>query len=184
MPAKRELRRTMAVRKKAIVTNAMEAVGESVEQPRRRSRRAMDLFTRRSATCRSSFTTVSTIYRHIRLPQRIVTARAGVNFFRQIVGVPVLSKEVLSQCTADYQKWGGDRRRQSSHPDRVGREGRVQGTPCPAVAAPQGADGWFCQPVRQLLVIVGRDGYARALCEGMTGDALPRMPIDSRQGTT
>ena len=40
----------------------------------------------------------------------------------------------------------------------------------------------FCQPVRQLLVIVGRDGYARALCEGMTGDALPRMPIDSRQG--
>ena len=42
----------------------------------------------------------------------------------------------------------------------------------------------FCQPVRQLLVIVGRDGYARALCEGMTGDALPRMPIDSRQGTT
>ena len=41
----------------------------------------------------------------------------------------------------------------------------------------------FCQPVRQLLVIVGRDGYARALCEGMTGDALPRMPIDSRQGT-
>ena len=36
---------------------------------------------------------------------------------------------------------GGDRRRQSSHPDRVGREGRVQGTPCPAVAAPQGADG-------------------------------------------
>ena len=41
----------------------------------------------------------------------------------------------------------------------------------------------FCQPVRQLLVIVGRDGYARALCEGMSGDALPRMPIDSRQGT-
>lgn len=35
MPAKRELRRTMAVRKKAIMTNAMEAVGESVEQPRR-----------------------------------------------------------------------------------------------------------------------------------------------------
>jgi hypothetical protein len=46
------------------------------------------------------------------------------------------------------------------------------------------SDDRFCQPVRQLLVIVGRDGYARALCEGMTGDALPRMPIDSRQGTT
>jgi hypothetical protein len=28
-----------------------------------------------------------------------------VYFFRQIVGVPVLSKEVLSQRTADYQNW-------------------------------------------------------------------------------
>ena len=32
MPAKRELRRAMAVRKKAVVTDAMEAVGEGVEQ--------------------------------------------------------------------------------------------------------------------------------------------------------
>src|SRR5215467_6647989 len=28
-----------------------------------------------------------------------------VHFFRRIVGVPVISKEVLSQRTADYQKW-------------------------------------------------------------------------------
>src|ERR1700751_3448905 len=28
-----------------------------------------------------------------------------VHFFRCIVGVPVISKEVLSQRTADYQKW-------------------------------------------------------------------------------
>jgi len=54
----------------------------------------------------------------------------------------------------------------------------------PAVFAPPTLYERFCQPARQLLVIVGRDGYARALCEGMTGDALPRMPIDSRQGTT
>src|ERR1700730_1008992 len=28
-----------------------------------------------------------------------------VYFFRQVVGVPVVSKEVLSQRTADYQAW-------------------------------------------------------------------------------
>ena len=28
-----------------------------------------------------------------------------VHFFRRIVGVPVISKEVLRQRTADYQKW-------------------------------------------------------------------------------
>ena len=32
-------------------------------------------------------------------PERVV------NFFRQVAGVPVLSKEVLSQRTADYQNW-------------------------------------------------------------------------------
>lgn len=28
-----------------------------------------------------------------------------VHFFRKVVGVPVLSKEILSQRTADYQNW-------------------------------------------------------------------------------
>jgi hypothetical protein len=28
-----------------------------------------------------------------------------VHFFRQVVGVPVVSKEVLGQRTADYQAW-------------------------------------------------------------------------------
>ena len=28
-----------------------------------------------------------------------------VNFFHQVVGVPVLSREILSQRTADYQNW-------------------------------------------------------------------------------
>src|SRR6201982_1141081 len=29
-----------------------------------------------------------------------------VHFFRQVLGVPVVSKEILSQRTADYQNWG------------------------------------------------------------------------------
>src|ERR1700740_509189 len=28
-----------------------------------------------------------------------------VHFFRNVVGIPVLSKEILSQRTADYQNW-------------------------------------------------------------------------------
>ena len=28
-----------------------------------------------------------------------------VHFFRQVVGVPAVSREVLSQRTADYQNW-------------------------------------------------------------------------------
>ena len=32
-------------------------------------------------------------------PERVV------NFFRQVVGVPMISKEILSQRTADYQNW-------------------------------------------------------------------------------
>jgi hypothetical protein len=28
-----------------------------------------------------------------------------VHFFRQVVGVPVVGKEILSQRTADYQNW-------------------------------------------------------------------------------
>src|SRR6476660_10035139 len=29
----------------------------------------------------------------------------GVNFFHQVLGVPVVSREILSQRTADYQNW-------------------------------------------------------------------------------
>ena len=32
-------------------------------------------------------------------PERVV------NFFHQVVGVPVVSREILSQRTADYQNW-------------------------------------------------------------------------------
>src|SRR6516164_4122036 len=56
-------------------------------------------------------------------PERVV------NFFHQVVGVPVVSREILSLRT------------QSSHPDRMGRKGRAQGRLCPAVATPHGAGG-------------------------------------------
>ena len=45
-----------------------------------------------------------------------------VHFFRQVLGVPVVCKEILSQRTADYQNWWTPCP-QSSYPDRVGREG-------------------------------------------------------------
>ena len=43
-----------------------------------------------------------------------------VHFFRQIAGVPVVSKEILSERTATYQSWVELLRPQSSHSDRVG----------------------------------------------------------------
>ena len=64
-----------------------------------------------------------------------------VNFFHQVVGVPVVSREILNQRTADYQNWVEALRTQSSYPDRMGRKGRAQGRPCPAVATPHGAGG-------------------------------------------
>src|SRR5439155_7895833 len=42
---------------------------------------------------------------HLRLPQRALAAEQVVHFFRQVVGVPVVGKEILSQRTADYQNW-------------------------------------------------------------------------------
>src|SRR5882724_1514462 len=56
-----------------------------------------------------------------------------VHIFRQVVGVPVVGKEILSQRTADYQNWVGSLRPQSSAADRMGRERRAQGRPCPAL---------------------------------------------------
>src|ERR1700731_4524901 len=60
-----------------------------------------------------------------------------VHFFRQVVGVPVVSKEVLSQRTADYQAWvepspaiigcRGNRKTTEgdSHPDRDAQFGYI-----------------------------------------------------------
>ena len=49
-----------------------------------------------------------------------------VYFFRQVLGIPVVSKEVLSQRTDDYQQLGGGLRPQPQDPDRVGRKRRPQ----------------------------------------------------------
>jgi hypothetical protein len=43
-------------------------------------------------------------------PERVV------NFFHQVVGVSVISREILSKRTADYQNWGPDSALLSSVP--------------------------------------------------------------------
>jgi hypothetical protein len=46
-------------------------------------------------------------YRHPWLPERSVSARTEqvVYFFRDVLDMPVADKEVLRQCTNDYQNW-------------------------------------------------------------------------------
>ena len=68
-------------------------------------------------------------------PERVV------NFFHQVAGVPVVSREILSQRTADYQNWVEAFARNHRYPDRMGRKGRAQGRPYPAVATSHGAGG-------------------------------------------
>ena len=59
-------------------------------------------------------------------PERVV------NFFHQVVGVPVVSREILSQRTADYQNWV----------EAFARNHRIPiERPRPAVATPHGAGG-------------------------------------------
>src|SRR4029079_1551811 len=61
-----------------------------------------------------------------------------VYFFRQVVGVPVVSKEVLSRRLPEL---GGVLRAHSQDADRMGREGVAQGRPCPASSPPHDATG-------------------------------------------
>ena len=70
-----------------------------------------------------------------------------VYFFRDVVGVAVVNKEVLCRRTGDYQDWVEAFARNHETPDRVGREGRAQGRLRPALAALDGAAG----PLRRLL---------------------------------
>jgi hypothetical protein len=42
------------------------------------------------------------------------------NEFRQVVGKPVVDKEVLRQWTTDYQNWVEAYARKSRHPDPMG----------------------------------------------------------------
>src|SRR5450631_2274876 len=60
-----------------------------------------------------------------------------VYFFHQVLGIPVVSKEVLSQRTNDYRSWGGGIRPKPRPPDRVGRQGREQKRLRPARYAPE-----------------------------------------------
>jgi hypothetical protein len=50
-----------------------------------------------------------------------------VFFFRNVVGVPTVDKEVLSRRTNEYQDWVEAFARKSRHTHRVGREGCAQG---------------------------------------------------------
>jgi hypothetical protein len=62
-----------------------------------------------------------------------------VHFFRDIVGVAEVSKEVLSQRTNDYQRWVEAYARNHLIPIEWAEKGVRQGGPRPAVAAANGA---------------------------------------------
>src|ERR1700689_1923700 len=49
-----------------------------------------------------------------------------VYFVREVLGLPVVSKEVLSQRTGDYRDWVEAYARQPSHPHGVGGKGSPQ----------------------------------------------------------
>src|SRR5262245_7083394 len=59
-----------------------------------------------------------------------------VHFVRKVVGVPVVSKEILSQRTADYQNWVEAYARNHHTPIEWAEEGVRKERLCPALAAP------------------------------------------------
>jgi hypothetical protein len=61
-----------------------------------------------------------------------------VHFFRNVVGVAAVSKEVLSQRTAEYQAWVGAYARNHRLPIEWAEKGSMQGRSCPALATPHG----------------------------------------------
>ena len=56
-------------------------------------------------------------------------------FFREVVGAPMITKEILGERTNHYQSWAAP---QSLYPYRIGREGPPQGGLCPPLATPHG----------------------------------------------
>ena len=64
-----------------------------------------------------------------------------VYFFRDVVGVPVVDKAVLSKRTAKYRGWVETFARNRGIPMEWGGERRPQGAACFAVVAPYGAGG-------------------------------------------
>ena len=59
-----------------------------------------------------------------------------VHFFRNVVGIPVLSKEILSQRTADYQNWVEAFARNHNIPIEWAEKGGAQGRLCAPLAPP------------------------------------------------
>ena len=59
-----------------------------------------------------------------------------VHFFRQVIGVPILSKEVIAQRTNDYQNWVEAFAAQPPAPHPVGRKRCPQRGLCAALVAP------------------------------------------------
>ena len=63
-----------------------------------------------------------------------------VYFFHDVLGLPVVDKEVLRQRTNDYQNWVQALRLQPQHPHPMGRKGSPQRGLRPTRSAPDGED--------------------------------------------
>ena len=70
-----------------------------------------------------------------------------VYFFHEVLGMPVVDKEVLRQRTNDYQELGGGLRPQPQHPHPMGRKESPQRGSGSTGAAPDGEG----QRLRRLL---------------------------------
>jgi len=75
---------------------------------------------------------------HLRLPQRLGAARAGGALLPQRRRRCGGGQRGLEPAHRRLPGLGGSLRPQSSAADRMGREGRAQGRPCPALATPHG----------------------------------------------
>ena len=89
-----------------------------------------------------------------------------MNFFHQVVGVPVVSREILGQRTAGYQvNWVEAFARNHRIPLEWAEKGDAQGKPCPAVATSHGAGGRApassTKASRYVTVIAEQEHYGR-----------------------
>jgi hypothetical protein len=75
------------------------------------------------------------IYGYLSGPSR--PAQVG-HFFRNVSGVAAVSKEVLSQRTAEYQAWVEAYARNHRLPIEWAEKGSTQGRSCPSLATPHG----------------------------------------------
>src|SRR3981189_2807543 len=75
---------------------------------------------------------------HLRLPQRAVAARAGGALLPERGRPCGGGQRGLEPAHRRLPGLGGSLRPQSSAADRMGREGRAQGRPCPGLATPHG----------------------------------------------